>query len=158
METSNVLDPLFNESDNKIKFLNVEETPLIKRSQGFILAAFSLWILIVGIVVQRRIWTKLTNTSDQFSAIKSLFLSYIAVSMTCYPPILIYFILNFFLSPMSDYIGVYGCLFVVHFLDVFIRLFSLLFPVAVVLLRYFFVVQNTWVRSVGITRCKILNF
>jgi hypothetical protein len=102
METSNVLDPLFNESDNKIKFLNVEETPLIKRSQGIILAAFSLWILIVGIVVQRRIWTKLTQTSDQFSAIKSLFLSYIAVSMTCYPPILIYFILNIFWMFSSD--------------------------------------------------------
>jgi hypothetical protein len=59
---------------------------------------------------------------------------------------------------MSDYIGFYGCIFLVQFLDVFIRLLSVLLPLAVALLRYLLIVKHTWVRSVGITRCKYKIF
>jgi hypothetical protein len=147
-------NPLFNVSKNNIKFLKVEETPLLEKSQAVVLAIFGLIILTVGVLVQTRIWTKLTETSDKISAIKSLFLSNIAVSLTCCPPVIIYFILSFFLFPMSDYIGVFGCIFVVQYLDVFIRLFSLFFPLAIVLMRYLFIVKHMWVKSVGINRCK----
>jgi hypothetical protein len=155
MEKSEILDPLFNVSKNTIQFIKVEDKPLLEEPEAIILAVLGLVILMVGVIVQTRIWTKLSQTSDQSSAIKSLFLSHIAVSLSCYPPVIIYFILSFFLFPMSDYIGFYGCIFLVQFLDVFIRLLSVLLPLAVVLLRYLFIVKHTWVRSVGITRCNL---
>jgi len=155
MEKSEILDSLFNVSKNSIQFLKVEDKPLLEESGGITLAVLGIVILMIGVIVQTRIRTKLSQTSEQSSAIKSLFLSHIAVSLSCYPPVIIYFILSFFLFPMSDYIGFYGCIFLVQFLDVFIRLLSVLLPLAVVLLRYLFIVKHTWVRSVGITRCNL---
>jgi hypothetical protein len=151
MEKSNV-DSFINISNNKIKFLTVEDKPLLETPEAIMLAVLGLVILTVGVVVQSRIWTKLSKTSEKSSAINSLFLSHTAVTLIFCPPLIIYFILNFFLFPMSDYIGFYGCLFVVHFLDVFNRMVTVFFPLVVVLLRYLFIVKHLWVKSVGITR------
>ena len=39
-----------------------------------------------------------------------------------------------------------------HFLDVYIRVYSLYFPLSIALLRYIFVVHHGWAKSVGIKR------
>jgi hypothetical protein len=89
---------------------------------------------------------------DRFAAIDRLFLANNTVSFFAHPPLLVYFVANAFLFPMSDYIGLIGCTFLMHFLDVYIRVYSLYFPLSIALLRYIFVVHHGWAKSVGIKR------
>ena len=88
--------------------------------------------------------------SDKSAAIDSLFLANNTISIMSHPPLMLYFIANQFLFPMSNYIGIVGCVFLMHFLDVYIRVCSLYFPLTVALLRYLLVVQHKWVKSVGL--------
>jgi type IV secretory pathway VirB3-like protein len=74
------------------------------------------------------------------------------VSLASHPLLIVYFVLNMFVFPMSDVIGVAGCVVLIHFLDVFVRVYSLFFPLAIVLMRYAFVVYHEWVRRVGVNR------
>jgi hypothetical protein len=53
-----------------------------------------------------------------------------------------------FLFPMVEYIGVFGCGFIMIFLDYFIRLHSLFLPLAIAVMRYIFVVRNQLLKKV----------
>ena len=82
-----------------------------------------------------------------------MFLTSNVVSLLCHPPLILYSMASAFFYPMSDLIGVPGCLFLMHVLDVFIRIFALFFPLAIAVLRYLFIVRNMWVRKIGNNRC-----
>ena len=143
---------IVNNSYDTLNFFHVEDKPLFEKHQAILLAVVASFILIIGVLVQARISTMLHRRSDHFAAIDRLFLANNTVSFISHQPLLLYFISNFFLFPMSDYIGLIGCTFIMHFLDVYIRVYSLYFPLSIALLRYIFVVHHGWARSVGIKR------
>ena len=141
-----------------LDFLVVEETPLLDETQAMILAGLGFLILIIGISVQVRILIILTNHRDKMTAIKKLFLANCILSLVCHPPLIIYSIVNGFIFPMSNLIGISGCVVLIHFTDVFIRVYSLFFPLAIVTVRYVFVLHNLWVKRQGINRLVFLSF
>ena len=146
------LGPLnnLNHTYDSLNFFNVEDKPLFEKHQAIILAIVASLILIIGVLVQARISTMLKRRSENFAAIDMLFLANNTINFISHPPLLLYFIANFFLFPMSDYIGLIGCTFLMHFLDVYIRVYSLYFPLSIALLRYIFVVHHGWAKSMGI--------
>jgi hypothetical protein len=81
-----------------------------------------------------------------------LFLSNTLLSLVFHPCILIYYIGSNLLFPMSNYIGAIGCMVNSHFLDVFVRFYNFCFPASIALLRYLFVLEYQWVRSLGMKR------
>ncbi len=66
-----------------------------------------------------------------------------------YTPLLVYFIANYNLFPMSDYVGKIGCGYFALFLDQFIRIYSHALPVTIVLVRYIFVLHSDLVKAIG---------
>jgi hypothetical protein len=56
---------------------------------------------------------------------------------------------------MIDYVGVSGCIFLPHMLQIFTSIYSLLFPLTVALLRFMFIVCNNWTKWYGTN--KLVN-
>jgi hypothetical protein len=72
-----------------------------------------------------------------------------------YSPLLVYFIANYHLFPMSDYVGKIGCGYFVLFLDQFIRVYSHILPVTIVVVRYLFVLHSDKMKEIGTE--KVVN-
>ena len=149
-----IQNPSVSNSSNyeAFSFLVVEERPLLEETEATILASMASFILLVGVLVQVRIFLILTNSHEKITVIEKLFLTNCIVSLICHPPLLIYNIANALYFPISDFIGLPGCVILLLFLDVFIRIFGLFFPLSIVTLRYVFVVHNLWVKRHGINR------
>ncbi len=64
-------------------------------------------------------------------------------------PLLVYFIANYNLFPMSDYVGEIGCVYFALLLDQFIRIYSHVLPITVVMVRYLFVLHSNLVKVKG---------
>ena len=139
------------ELNSTFRFISIEEKPQLKTDQSLVVVATALVILVSGLLIQNRSYLLLARRKSDNSSvlIEKLFLSNCCVCLICYPPVLIYFMVNALVFPMSDYIGTVGCLIVMHLLDVFVRFYNLFFPVTVALLRYLFAVQHQWVKRFG---------
>jgi len=135
-------------------FIRVEETPLMSSTNNAIIIAFSSLILAFGILINGRIFNILSNHSDA-AAFDKLLKTNTIISLFMHCIILTYYIATSFVYPMTDYIGLVGCLLVIHLLDVFARFYNFVFPVAIALLRYLFVVKSFWVKAVGMK--KVVN-
>ena len=135
-------------------FLVVEDQPLMSSGKVWILTVLALLILFVGLFVQARIFVMLKKRKSEGAAvaIDRLFRANNLLHLTLQPPFFVYIIASYFLFPMSYYIGTLGCGLLPHFLQVFINIYCLLFPVSVALTRFAFVVCGNWTKSFGINR------
>ena len=133
---------------DRIHFTNVEVKPLLDADKNIILIIVRLVIMIVGLMVNLRIY-KILSKSSKAAAMDQLLKSNNIISLISHPIILCYYIASNTVSPVSDYIGVVGCLLTVHLLDAFTRFYNFTFPVAVALLRYLFVVEHMKVKALG---------
>ena len=129
-------------------FVRVEDSPLMNPTSNIIIVSSACTILIVGILINGRIYKILSNHTDAAAVDKILKLNTI-ISLAMHSVILTFYIAASFLYPMSDYIGHVGCFLCVQVLDVFARFYNFMFPVAIALLRYLFVVKSLWVKAVG---------
>ena len=129
-------------------FVSVEDSPLMNPTSNIIIVSSACTILIVGILINGRIYKILSNHTDAAAVDKILKLNTI-ISLAMHSVILTFYIAASFLYPMSDYIGHVGCFLCVQVLDVFARFYNFMFPVAIALLRYLFVVKSLWVKAVG---------
>lgn len=129
-------------------FTSVEDRPLLESNKNTIVAVVCLMIMIVGLLVNSRVYNILAKPRKA-AAMDQLLKFNNIISLICHPLILIYYIVSTTVSPVSDYIGVAGCLFTVHLLDAFTRFYNFTFPVAVALLRYLFVVEHMKVKAIG---------
>ena len=134
---------------SKLRFLKVEETPLMEAHEVRILVIVASTILCFGFLISGRIYVILSKRKAE-AAIDRLFLSNTILGVICHPLILVYYICSHLLFPMSDYIGTVGCLLNTQLLDVFVRFYHFCFPASVALLRYLFVVEHLWVKSKGL--------
>ena len=87
--------------------------------------------------------------------INKLFKVHNIINMLCYPAFLIYLVTSYYIFPMVDYIGVVGCIFFSHLLQIFTALYGLIFPLAIAIMRYLFVVHSSWTKNFGIH--KLVN-
>jgi len=89
------------------------------------------------IIFQVRLFRILNRRRKEGSStsIDRLFLTNTAINCIFYPVLLIYLTVNLFVFPMSDYIGLIGCLVLPQFVDVFIRIYSFCFPISITVLR-----------------------
>ena len=141
-----------------IRFLIIEDEPLMKINHALAVVSLAIFILLNGIAINSRIFTILARRKKA-AAIDKLLMSNTIFSLICHPLVLAYYITSNLLFPMNSYIGTFGCLISVHFLDVFIRFHNFCFPASIALLRYLFVVKNDWVKLFGmekVTNCIIL--
>ena len=92
------------------------------------------------------------NVERLVEFVTQLFMSNTMLSLIFHPCVLIYYIASNLLFPMSNYIGSFGCLVNSHFLDVFVRFYNFCFPASIAFLRYLFVLEYYWVKSVGLRR------
>ena len=134
-----------------IHFITVEEKPILDAQKNIILIVVRLLILVVGLLVNIRIYKILAKRSKA-AAMDKLLKSNNIISLFTHPLILVYYIASNTVAPVSDYIGVTGCLLTVHLLDAFTRFYNFTFPVAVALLRYLFVVEHMKIKARGKTR------
>ena len=134
-----------------IHFITVEEKPILDAQKNIILIVVRLVILVVGLLVNIRIYKILAKRSKA-AAMDKLLKSNNIISLFTHPLILVYYIASNTVAPVSDYIGVTGCLLTVHLLDAFTRFYNFTFPVAVALLRYLFVVEHMKIKARGKTR------
>jgi hypothetical protein len=138
-----------------IKFINVEEEPLMEDMKNWIIITLSVLILCIGIIINFHIYRMLSKRKNA-AVIDRLFRANTIFSLFCHPLILIYYVMSSIIFPMSDYIGIAGCILSVHLFDVFTRFYNFCFPVSIALLRYLFVVEHFWVKSKGMT--KVANW
>ena len=141
--TSTVTDTIY--------FTNVEDKPLLDAHKNTIVATVCLVIMVVGLLVNFRIYNILAKRRKA-AAMDKLLKSNNIISLFTHPLILVYYIASNTVAPVSDYIGVTGCLLTVHLLDAFTRFYNFTFPVAVALLRYLFVVEHMKIKARGKTR------
>ena len=134
-----------------VNFITVEEKPILDAQKNIILIVVRLVILVVGLLVNIRIYKILAKRSKAAAMDKLLKFNNI-ISLFTHPLILVYYIASNTVAPVSDYIGVTGCLLTVHLLDAFTRFYNFTFPVAVALLRYLFVVEHMKIKARGKTR------
>ena len=134
-----------------IYFTNVEDKPLLDAHKNTIVATVCLVIMVVGLLVNFRIYNILAKRRKA-AAMDKLLKSNNIISLFTHPLILVYYIASNTVAPVSDYIGVTGCLLTVHLLDAFTRFYNFTFPVAVALLRYLFVVEHMKIKARGKTR------
>ena len=134
-----------------VNFITVEEKPILDAQKNIILIVVRLVILVVGLLVNIRIYKILAKRSKA-AAMDKLLKSNNIISLFTHPLILVYYIASNTVAPVSDYIGVTGCLLTVHLLDAFTRFYNFTFPVAVALLRYLFVVEHMKIKARGKTR------
>ena len=131
-----------------IHFITVEEKPILDAQKNIILIVVRLVILVVGLLVNIRIYKILAKRSKA-AAMDKLLKSNNIISLFTHPLILVYYIATNTVAPVSDYIGVTGCLLTVHLLDAFTRFYNFTFPMAVALLRYLFVVEHMKIKARG---------
>ena len=115
----------------------------------------ALVVLFFGLIINGRILTILSSHNNG-AAIDKLFFSSTVFSIICHPIIITYYILKELVFPMRDMIGLFGCLFIIHFLDVFVRFYNFCFPASIAIIRYLFVVKSQWVKSKGMK--KVTNW
>ena len=138
------------EFQKMLDFSVIEAQPLLSWNETVIVTSLSSGFLIVGVMLNARILTLLTERNSG-RAIDKLMVSNTVISIITHSVVLAYYIASHILFPMSDYIGIVGCLVSALFLDTFIRFYNFCFPVAMALLRYLFIVKNAWVRAEGMT-------
>ena len=131
-----------------IYFSTVAEKPQFEPHKELTIVIASFAILIVGLLINRRIFNILAKRSNA-AAMDQLLKFNNIINLALYPIILAYYMLSHLVLPVSDYIGVVGCILTVHLLDAFARFYSFTFPVAVALLRYLFVVEHLKVKAHG---------
>ena len=109
--------------EDQIRFTRVDDEPLLPQLEASIVSVTSLVSLLLGVVVQTRIYLMLSKKkkANTSAAIDQLYLAHNIVSGMCHPPLFVYFAAKPFLFPMSDYIGQPGCIFIMLFMDSFIR-------------------------------------
>ena len=118
-----------------VNFLTVEERPLIGGYKTGILTLFLLLNLLLGLLIQSRVFFMLQYQGKDGSSIDRLFKSHNYVTMTCQPLLIIYIIFSHHVYPMIDYIGLPGCLFFSQFLNVFSAIYYLVFPLTIAVVR-----------------------
>ena len=136
-------------------FLETTEEPLMKQFQVTTFVTSALIVLCFGLIINGRI-LRILSSRNNGAAIDKLFFSSTVFSIVCHPIIIIYYILKELVYPMKDMIGLFGCLFTIHFLDVFVRFYNFCFPASIAIIRYLFVVESLWVKSKGMK--KITNW
>jgi hypothetical protein len=144
----------FVEVQCQIQFTSIEDEPLMNKKPALTITILSLIFLLVGVLLNGRIF-KLLYRRKNGVIIDRLFMSNTIISGLGHSIVLLYYSSTYLVYPMSDFIGTFGCLMIIHFLDVFMRFYNFCFPVAIATVRYLFVVQNLWVRAKGMT--KIVN-
>jgi len=132
-----------------VHFITIEDKPMLYGHKNTILTVVCSVIMIVGLLVNVRIYNILMKRSKAAAMDRLLKINNI-ISLVSHPLILSYYIASNLVSPVSDYIGVTGCLLTVHLLDAFMRFYHFTFPVAVALLRYLFVVEHMKIKATGI--------
>lgn len=132
-------------------FTVIEEKPLMENNPTYTIVTLALIILIVGIAIHFRILNILSRRQNE-AAIDKLFWTSTVFSLICQPIVILYYTASHLFFPMSDYIGVVGCILSVHILDVFIRFYYFCFPITIALTRYLFVVRHLWVKSKGMKK------
>ena len=146
-----------NDSFLTFKFLLVEEQPLLAPFRASIITILAFSILSVGILIQARIYVMLNKQKSEGTVvcIDRLFKVHNIINIFCQPPFLVYLMLSFNFFPMVDYVGIAGCVFLSHFLQIYFGLFYLIFPLSIAVVRYLFVVQTSWTNRFGIN--KLIN-
>lgn len=132
-----------------IIFLKVEDRPENDLYKKLTIISVCSVIMITGLVINRRIYKILSKRSSA-AAMDRLLKFNNVISLALYPIILGYYMGFQMVAPVSDYIGVVGCILTVHLIDVFTRFYSFTFPIAVALLRYLFVVKHIMVKARGL--------
>ena len=142
------------ESFLTFNFLTVEERPLLDSLKAGILTLLGTLILSLGIFIQTRIYFMLRQQKRDGTAvaIDRLFKTNNIVNILCQPTFLIYLIASYNLFPMIDYIGLYGCIFLPQFLQVFMVLYFLIFPLTIATVRFLFVLFSMKVKAYGMNR------
>ena len=131
-----------------IHFNTIEYKPMLDGHKHTILSVVCVVIMVVGLLVNFRIYNILAKRRKA-AAMDKLLKSNNIISLFTHPLILVYYIASNTVAPVSDYIGVTGCLLTVHLLDAFTRFYNFTFPVAVALLRYLFVVEHMKIKARG---------
>lgn len=119
------------------RFLKVEERPLLEGFKPVILTLILLTILLIGLLIQARIFFMLRKqrSDGTVAAIDRLFKTHNYVNIFCQPAFIIYVIFSHYLYPMVDYVSLPGCVFFSHFLLVFSSLYYLIFPLTIAVIR-----------------------
>ena len=119
------------------RFLKVEEKPLMEVFKAATLTSFLVVILLIGLLIQSRIFYMLRKQGSDGSviAIDRLFKAHNLVPMLSQPVLIIYLIFSHYLYPMVDYIGLPGCVIFSQFLNVFTALYYLVFPFTIAVVR-----------------------
>jgi hypothetical protein len=146
-----------NETAMTFQFLVVEEQPLLGTLKAFVLTVIAFCILLVGMLIQARIYVMLNKQKNEgtVAVIDKLFKTHNIINIFCQPTFIVYLMFSFHLFPMIDYVGITGCVFFSHFLQVFFSIYSLLFPLTIAVVRYLFVIQSSWTNRYGIN--KLIN-
>ena len=119
-------------------FSKVEERPLLEGSKAASLTILLLIILVIGLLIQARIFVMLRKqrSDGSVAAIDRLFKTHNYVNMLCQPAFIIYLIFSHYFYPMVNYVGLPGCVFFSHFLMVFSALYYLIFPLTIAVIRF----------------------
>ena len=143
-----------NETDLTFEFLLTEEVPLMSHIKAILCTSISMVMMVIGFFIQIRIFVMLNRqkTSGTVIVIDRLFKVHNVINLVCQPLILIYNMASYNIFPMVDYVGIYGCIFLSHFLHRFLTIFCLCFPLVIATIRYLFVVQSWWTKSFGIKK------
>ena len=94
-----------------VNFIHIEEKPLLSTKKTIILTFLGVSNVIIGLLIQIRIYVMLKKQKRDGTAIviNKLFKVHNIINMLCYPAFLIYLVTSYYLFPMVDYIGVGGC-------------------------------------------------
>ena len=131
-----------------IIFTHIADKPENDLYKKITIALTSFSIMVMGLLINSKIYKILAKRSNA-AAMDQLLKFNNIISLALHPIILGYYIAFQAVSPVSDYIGIVGCVISVHFIDAFTRFYSFTFPIAVALLRYLFVVEHTMVKVRG---------
>ncbi len=126
----------------------------MEKNHKIIVDTLALIIFCIGVPIHLRILQILLSKKNK--AIDKLFLTNTILNLLFQPIILTYYFASHLVFPVSDYIGTWGCLMGPHLLDVFVRFYGFCFPISIALVRYLFVVQNSFVKIVGMK--SVVNF
>lgn len=140
---------------DKVNFIKIEEQQKVDVELATILTVVTTIILITGIMTQLKMFFILIKKQKD-SSLGRLLLSSCLIYLICYPPVLLYYIFNQHVYPIYEFIGQFGCILIIHSLDVFVRLYNLFFPLCVVSMRFILIVKNHWAMAVGLKKITIL--
>jgi hypothetical protein len=138
-------------------FLSIEEKPLLPLSKAWALTLLGAFISTFGLLIQIRIYLMLQKQKKEGTVIviDKLFKVHNLLNIFCYPLFIIYLVASYHLFPMVEYIGIFGCLFFSHFIQIFTTLYCLIFPLTIAILRFLFVVNSSWTKTFGVH--KLVN-